>query len=235
MCEHGGSARHATSARCGKRGSQGAVAASARQGKREVGKRRVPMQIFCDESGGADPANDLFLAAAVAILPFGATRLLKSFRKATAWKGSEVKGHRLSPEQRRVFFDLLVRQEDLGSVVVSGSRRTPVGGWAMGALSEPEPYVHLLREECVALVPAISRHVTITPDGGRYKRSELRRIARHLATEVRHRLPTSPVTVSLADSASTAGLQVADVVANTAFQAQTVAATLSVPRPCWRR
>lgn len=184
------------------------------------------MQVFCDESGGADPANDLFLVAAVAIPPAAATRLLKSFRKAAAWKGGEVKGHRLGPEQRRVFFDLLMRQEGLGSVVVSCSRRSLVGGWAMGALSEVELYGHLLREACVALVPAASRQVTITPDGGRYKRSELHRIAWHLAAQVAHRRPTTlPVAVSFADSASTAGLQVADVVVNTAFQAQMASAS----------
>lgn len=182
------------------------------------------MQIFCDESGGTDPANDLFLAAAVAISSNGATRLLKSFRKATGWKGGEVKGHRLTPEQRRVFFDLLTRQEDLGSVVVSCSRRMPVGGWAMEALSELELYGYLLREACVGLVPATSRHVTITPDGGRYKKSDLHRIALHLATEVQQRSPAAPVAVSFEDSAAIAGLQVADVVANTAFQAQAVAA-----------
>ncbi len=182
------------------------------------------MQIFCDESGGTDPANDLFLAATVAIPLTGATRLLKSFRKATRWTGGEVKGHRLTPEQRRVFFDLFCREDDLGSIVVSCSRRTLVGGWAMGALSEIELYGHLLREACVDLVPATSQHVTITPDGGRYKKSELHKIALHLAREVQQRSPAAPVTVSFADSASVAGLQVADVVANTAFQAQTVAA-----------
>ena len=94
---------------------------------RSIGKVSS-MQIFCDESGGIDPTTDLFLAAAVAIPPNGATRLLKSFSKATGRKGREVKGHRLTLEQGRVFFDLLCREDDLGSTVVSCSRRTLVGG-----------------------------------------------------------------------------------------------------------
>lgn len=178
------------------------------------------MQIFCDESGGTDPANELFLAAAVVLPASGATRLLKSFRKAARWGGAEVKGHLLTPGQRRVFSDLLGRQDELGSVVVGYGRRDPVGGWAMGALPEPELYGHLLQEACPGLVRPASRHVTITPDGGRYKKAELGAIAARLAEVMRgHGAVARKVTVSFEGSATLPGLQVADVVANTAFQA----------------
>lgn len=177
------------------------------------------MQIFCDESGGADPTNEVFLTAAV-VLPTGdAARLLKSFHKAARWDG-EVKGNRLTPEQRRLFFDLLRKQSELGSVVVSCGRRDPLGGWAMGALHEPELYGHLLQEACLSLVGSDARSVTITPDGGRYKKAELSIIGAHLEEAVRESAaPASKVTVSFENSASLPGLQVADVVANTAFQA----------------
>lgn len=45
----------------------------------------------------------------------------------------------------------------------------------MGDLSELELYCHLPQEACVNLVPATLRHVTITPDGRRYKKTELDR------------------------------------------------------------
>lgn len=44
-----------------------------------------------------------------------------------------------------------------------------------------------------------------------------------MAKEVQQRSPDTPVAVNFADSASVAGLQVAYVVTNTAFQAQMVA------------
>lgn len=178
------------------------------------------MQIFCDESGGADPANELFLVAAVVLPPAGAKRLLKSFCKAVRWKGAEVKGHSLAPGQRRVFFDLLNREAELGSVVVSCGRRDPLGGWAMAALAESELYGHLLREACSGLAGAGAGPLTITPDGGRYKRAELSAIAAGLAEAVQAGAEAQrKVRVGFGDSASLPGLQVADVVANTVFQA----------------
>lgn len=178
------------------------------------------MQIFCDESGGADPANEIFLVAAVMLSATGATRSLKSFRKAVNWKGSEIKGHSLTLEQRRVFFDLLNREADLDSVVVSCGRRNPLGGWAMGTLPESQLYSHLLREACLGLIRPGFVPRTITPDGGRYKRAELNTIKADLAGAVQVNV-ASPheVRVSFEDSASFPGLQIADVIANTVFQA----------------
>ena len=176
------------------------------------------MQIFCDESGGVDPANDVFLVAAVALPPNTATRLLKSFRKAARWRDTEVKGHFLTPEQRRVFFNLL-QQIDMGSIVVSCSRGDGIGGWAMGALSERTIYTHLLREACLGLIGSVSDPLTITPDGGRYKKTDLNRIAGELTGSVRDLAASVPrVTVGFADSSSLPGLQIADVIANSVFQ-----------------
>ena len=129
------------------------------------------VQVFCDESGGSDPANAAFLVAAVAIPAADATRLVKSFRKATGFTG-EIKGHRFSFAQRATFLDLLAKQRDAVSVVVACQRRTAVGGWAMGALREAELYGLLLAEACVSL-PHLdqARHIVVTPDQSRYKRT----------------------------------------------------------------
>lgn len=88
--------------------------------------------------------------AAVVIQPADAVRLVKSFRKATGFPG-EIKGSKLTITQRAAFLGLLARQPDAASVAVVGQRRTAIGGWAMGVLTEVELYGHLLTEACVAL------------------------------------------------------------------------------------
>ena len=122
------------------------------------------VQVFCDESGGSDPANTAFLVAAVAISTADATRLVKSFRKAAGITG-EVKGNKLSLAQRATFFGLLSRQTDAASAVIVCSRLDPIGGWAMGALPEAELYSHMLAEACLALPRLeLARHIAVTSD-----------------------------------------------------------------------
>lgn len=173
------------------------------------------MQIFYDESGGTDPVNTLFLVAAVRIDGVAATRLIKSFRKASGVVG-EVKGFRLSMPERRLFFGLLSRIDGLAAAVVC-DRRDPVGGWAMGALPETQVYEHLLNGAC-CLLPPVSGPTTVAVDGGRYKRA--------IYGELLSRLPSAigahhegRASVVFANSAASAGIQVADVVANTLFHA----------------
>lgn len=177
------------------------------------------MHVFCHESGGADPANDVFLVAAVIISGANATRMLKSFCKAVSWTEVEVKGHALRPEPRRIFFDLVAREADVRAVVVHCQRREVLGGWAMNAMPEIALYRCLLCEACEKTAGSGSGSLTITVDGGRYKRAELRDIEVDLTrlagtwTMGQHR-----ATVNFRDSASIPGLQIADVIVNTAFQ-----------------
>ncbi len=176
------------------------------------------MQVFCDESGGSDPANTAFLVAAVAIQPVDAARLVKSFRKATGCTG-EIKGHDFTLAQRAIFLDLLARQPDTVSVVVICQRRDAVGGWAMRALSEPELYGHLLTEACLAL-PGLDQLVrlAVTPDQPRYTKDRAGLVRGGLIQALTARHPVLEVTAEFRDSAATAGLQVADAVVNTLFQ-----------------
>ena len=174
--------------------------------------------VYCDESGGSDAANTTFLAAAVSILPADAQRLMKDFRKATGIAG-EVKGHRLRAEQRAIFFDLLGKRTGIASVVVTCSRGHPIGGWAIGELPEVDLYGHLLAEACAA-IPNVDAagHVTVTPDGGRYKKAQLAAVRHHVARAVTDRHPLARVHVEFGDSGAIPGLQVADVIANSVFQ-----------------
>lgn len=174
------------------------------------------MQIFCDESGGTDPANALFLVAAVRIDGTAATRLVKAFR-TTAGHSGELKGFRLTLPQRQLFFDLLLKTEGLAVAVVC-DRREPAGGWAMGVLPETDVYEHLLGNACCSL-PPLGGPATVTADGGRYKRAfygEL--ISRLVPTIGAHHQGRS--SLLFANSAASSGIQVADVVANTVFHAR---------------
>lgn len=173
------------------------------------------LHVFLDESGGADAANDTFLAAAIAIAPHDAARLLRSYRKATKTTG-EVHGHQLDRRQRGIFLDLLGREAV--AVVVACQRRERLGGWAMAELPEVDLYGHLLAEACTAL-PGFgdAGPLTAVLDRPRYAAVYLPAIrARLIATLApRHGLR---VAVEIGDSQADPGLQVADVVANSVFQ-----------------
>jgi hypothetical protein len=175
------------------------------------------LHIFCDESGGADPANEFFLVAAIAMPATDAARLIKSFRKAAKWpRGEEIKGHALSPAQRDIFFDL-VRRTPINSITVACNRRDAVGGWAMGTLAELDLYSHLLCEACLAMPKPDGDAVTITPDGGRYKKVELAAISARLSAAITQ-AGAKRASVSFQNSTELAGLQIADVIANSVFQ-----------------
>lgn len=181
--------------------------------------RRSPtLHVFLDESGGTDPANDRFLVAAVAIAPEDAARLVRGYRKAARASG-EVKGTKLSPRERGLFLDLLVRAPGTAASAIVCRRADPVGGWAMGSLPEPQLYAHLLAEALAALPgSSAALHLATTADGGRYKRPVLDR-ARGLVTAALASHTRAGVTLDFGDSASSTGLQVADVIANTVFTA----------------
>ena len=140
---------------------------------------------------------------------------MRSYHKATRTSG-EVHGHRLDRRQRAVFLGLVAREA--ASVVVACRRAEPLGGWAMSALPEPDLYGHLLAEACAGL-PGYggAGQLVVTPDGGRYPRARLDRVRAGLAAALAAR-HAGAVDVAFRDSAVTAGLQVADVVANSAFQ-----------------
>jgi hypothetical protein len=180
------------------------------------------MQIFCDESGGTDAGKDLFVVAAVAIDGGAAGRLLKSFRKATRIAG-EIKGSTLGLVQRRLFFDLLAREPAAMAAVRMCSRAEALGGWAMDALHEADLYGHLLGEACCAL-PPLAGSVTVTPDGGRYKKALYERLVPPtVAAIAAHH--GGQVSLRFVASHDLPGVQIADVVSNSVFHAHTAAGT----------
>lgn len=175
------------------------------------------MQIFCDESGGAD--GDHFLVAAVKVSESCAARIVKSFKKAVK-SSSEIKGHRLSETDRRIFFEILNREGDPFGIVVHCGRSTAIGGWAMRGLKEIDLYAHLISEACNPIIKNASvPSIQIFPDAGRYKKAQsekIRKTLQHGFTEVSSN--KAKFKVAFQSSHESAGIQIADVVANTVFQ-----------------
>lgn len=173
------------------------------------------MHIFCDESGGTDQANGTFIVSAVAVAQSDAKVLMRRFRKATRI-GDEIKGHRLTPEQRRIFFRELRKMGTAVAVSTTCSRQHPLGGWAMATLDEADLRTELLVESCAEL-PIVGPTIGITVDGGRYKRQVLERLVPMTIGALEARFAGMGFTMQYDSSERVAGLQVADIIANTLF------------------
>lgn len=175
------------------------------------------MQIFCDESGGGD--GDHFLVAAIMVADYCATRIVKNFKKAVK-RSSEIKGHSLSERDRRIFFDILSKEGDAFGIVVHCGRSTVIGGWAMSGLSEIDLYGHLISEACTPIIKNASvPSIQIFPDGGRYKKvdsEKVRKTLHHRFTQTSS--SQAKFKIAFQSSHESAGIQIADVVANTVYQ-----------------
>ena len=174
------------------------------------------MHVFCDESGGTDASNELFLVSAVRIDPVEATRIMKKMRKETRNSG-EVKGKTLSYEQRAIFFDLISALDTCEFVSVTCYRGHHIGKWAMSNVREDLLWSQLCVESCCNLPKTTKGLRAITVDGGRYKKSILSRLKTNMLEQVapihgRH------ISISYGNSSVTHGLQVADIISNTVYQ-----------------
>lgn len=175
------------------------------------------MHVFCDESGGVDFANDIFLVSAVRIDPSDATRIMKTMRKAVKSSG-ELKGKVLTHEQRAIFFDMLAKVPTIMAVSVTCCRGHNTGRWAMNNVKEELLWLHLCVESCCSLPKTTTGPRAITLDGGRYKKTVLAQIKvqmSELVTSTQGR----GVSISYGNSVVTDGLQVADIISNTVYQA----------------
>lgn len=124
------------------------------------------VNLYCDESGGTN--EGLFVVAVVQIEPRAAKRAIKSFRRTTQWR-DEVEGHRLSPDESRLFLDL-VSHEDVSASAVVCDTRTACGAWASKTYTEARLRTEMVVEACSTLLQASATppHRAITVDGGRY-------------------------------------------------------------------
>jgi hypothetical protein len=173
------------------------------------------MQIFCDESGGFDKAKHSLIVSAVAIDSHDANRLMKKFGKSVSSDG-EVKGGLLLPGDRIRFFDMLTELQNT-SIVVHCRKSTQLGSYLSSALPEREVYKHMLAEACLDLPNRFNGPVFITPDSGRYPRATLREIA-SAVEQIIGNASGRKTKVLFEQSDTTAGIQIADIVANTVYQ-----------------
>lgn len=172
------------------------------------------MKIFCDESGGFGGKEHSFLVSAVRMPDHEAGRLMKRLRKTSDVR-DEIKGTSLTEKQRVTFFDML-REIDPVSAVVTCQKTSVLGSIAKSRPGH-EVFEDLLVEACGRLID-LDAPVRIMADGGRYKKT----IHGQLAINAAERLTRAGLAAAIVDfgrSEKMAGIQVADIIANTVYKA----------------
>jgi hypothetical protein len=166
------------------------------------------MPIYCDESGGV--GRGVMTLAGVDIDADRAEALLARFRTVTGYHG-EVKGSRIEFAERALLFEVI---EDSGAKITVGiaiSALIPEKGMDRGD-HDVDTYAALLEDVVGAMLPEKPDAVSVIIDDGRYGADTLSSIRSDIAAMV------GPCgTTQLELSHRLAGLQIADVVANTFF------------------
>ncbi|MFC5315860.1 DUF3800 domain-containing protein [Azospirillum rugosum] len=172
------------------------------------------MHVFCDESGGTGRDDSLFLTAAAPLSADEAARVMKKFRKATGMRG-EIKGSRLTFNQRDLFFDLLNSSTDTPIGVAYCDGHSPLGNWALGSIKEQDLWAELLIES--VLLIGEGNFITVSADR-RYHGSQARRLQDHVSSSIANNVGANRVQVQFVDSENSNGVQIADIVANTVYR-----------------
>ncbi|MEQ1538056.1 MAG: hypothetical protein ABL928_03940 [Sphingorhabdus sp.] len=166
------------------------------------------MPIYCDESGGV--GRGVMTLAAVDISADAADAIINRFRVATGYIG-ELKGSRIDLIERGLFFELF-----------TDSIATATIGIAISAL-KPDPhadrgdhdiatYAALLNDTVGSMLPQIATCESVVIDDGRYGPATLAKVRDDIG-----RLVGPCGTAHLELSHRLAGLQIADVIANSFF------------------
>ena len=166
------------------------------------------MPIYCDESGGV--GRGVMTLAAVNIGAEEADAILARFRAVTGHLG-ELKGSRIDLAERALLFEFF-----------ENSAATATVGIAISAL-KPDPfadrgdhdiaiYTALLNDVVGSMLPAIPTCESVIIDDGRYGTDVLSKVRDDIG-----RLVGPCGTAQLELSHRLAGLQIADVIANSFF------------------
>lgn len=179
-------------------------------------------QIFCDESEATpDGHRRHLLVAAVAIDPKLAKGLMTRFRKKARIK-DEIKGHELLIEQRQAFFAMMAEYAPEAAAIVICDREHRIGGAMMSILPGHDLWAELVAEACLQLKPP-GPALTVTPDGGRYTQRQIEILERRIGERLAVATGIQRVRVRCEPSEAVPGLQVADIIANSATHARHVA------------
>lgn len=149
--------------------------------------------------------------AAVAITDEGAESLLSRFRAVTGL-GGELKGSRIDMVERALVFELLERFG--GRAIISVARPVRHPDEDAGAL-DLATYAALLADAIGAHLPDAPGPVTALVDDGRYDAATLSHVRDEVEKLIDGHDPAS--WAALRDSKRTAGIQIADVLANSAW------------------
>lgn len=166
------------------------------------------MNIYCDESGGV--GRGVMTMAAIAIAEQDAEGVLARFREASGLK-SELKGSRIDLEERTFLFELLSATPFHATVGIAISAIKPDQGVDRGD-HDIAIYAALLDDTITRLLPMSGGCAQVVIDDGRYGPETLALVRGEIAEMI------GPFgSAKLEVSHSRAGLQIADVIANTFF------------------
>jgi hypothetical protein len=166
------------------------------------------MALYCDESGGVSAGAMTF--AAIAMTAEAADAVLARFRAITGLRG-ELKGSRITPVERGLLFEILAQHPVRGWVAVANPDH--LADAKAGGTSDLALYSRLLDAAIGAWLPTTGGECAdIVIDEGRYDPRILDAVRRDVQA-----LLGQWGKASLADSRRCAGIQIADVVANSQF------------------
>jgi Protein of unknown function (DUF3800) len=166
------------------------------------------LPIYCDESGGV--GRGVMTLAAVDIDAAAADALLAQFRERTGYLG-ELKGSKVDLVKRGLFFKLFRETEAKVIVGIAISALKPDAQTDRGD-HDIHIYAELLEDVVDAMLPDIPTCDSVIIDDGRYAPAMLAKIRIDIAKLVG---PCGLAQLEL--SHRLAGLQIADVIANSFF------------------
>jgi hypothetical protein len=166
------------------------------------------MPIYCDESGGV--GRGVMTLAAVETTTEAADALLSRFRAVTGYLG-ELKGSRIELAERALFFELFKDSGGIASVGIAISALKPEGQGDRGD-HDIAVYAALLDDVVGAMLPDVPGCDSVIIDDGRYGPDTLAKIRDDIG-----RLVGPCGIAQLELSHRLAGLQIADVIANSFF------------------
>jgi hypothetical protein len=166
------------------------------------------MPIYCDESGGV--GRGVMTLAAVDISAEDADALLARFRAVTGFMG-ELKGSKIDLAERALFFELFVSSASQATVGIAISALKPDQNEDRGD-HDIATYAALLNDAVGAMLPEIPGCESVVIDDGRYGVATLSKVRDDIGKLVG---PCGIAQLEL--SHRLAGLQIADVIANSFF------------------
>ena len=166
------------------------------------------MPIYCDESGGV--GRGVMTLAAVDISAKAADTIISRFRATTGYMG-ELKGSRIDLSERGLFFELFTESAAAATVGIAISALKPDPHEDRGD-HDIATYAALLNDTVGAMLPQIASCESVIIDDGRYGPATLAKVRDDIG-----RLVGPCGTAQLELSHRLAGLQIADVIANSFF------------------